>query len=167
MYIQVIIPSTVGRGIWNEMSLFVCGKGQKNISDQKVKKTSLSKVQRSKKHRWARFKGQKNISNLGNFVCAWKRLAVSGAPEGLRRTTGRWSERFTECTFQVELQTEWSWMAIFYSFLYAYVSPAVVLKQNPASNDRLCLDRSQSRVKRVVPTSVTCLYLDLNYSSDE
>jgi hypothetical protein len=49
-------------------------------------------------------------------------------------------------------------MAIFYSFLYAYVSSAVFLKQNPASNDRLCLDRIQSRVKRVVATSVACFY---------
>jgi len=30
-------------------------------------------------------------------------------------------------------------------------------KQNPASNDRQCLDRIQSRIKRVLATSVTCL----------
>ncbi len=88
------------------------------------------------------------------------------------RATSRWSERFTESTFQVELQTEWSWMAIFYSFLYAYVSSAVVLKQNPASNDRLCLDRIQPRVKRVVATSVTCLvntsvdFLDITITNE-
>jgi hypothetical protein len=29
-------------------------------------------------------------------------------------------------------------------------------KQNLASNDRQCLDRIQSRIKRVLATSVTC-----------
>ncbi len=60
-YSRLLVPSTVGRVMWNKMSLLVCLHRVKKTSKLKFNKTSMSHVQRPTKDRWVMTIGQKNI----------------------------------------------------------------------------------------------------------
>jgi len=105
-----------------------------------------------------------NKQNMNRLDCRWKRILNqghilrydSGYLKRCRRTGSPWSKRFTEDMLQVVLTTEWLSETILYTFPCAPVSQWQFPKYIPASNNRWRLGFIQSRVKRVVPTSVPC-----------